>query len=69
MKLLWAVSALLLSCWRANASTGKNFMSAMLVENVDFALFTDIKHCHSWSCVVKVKVVDVMFFDIDYRCH
>lgn len=27
MKLLWAVSALLLSCWRANAFTGPNIMT------------------------------------------
>ncbi|XP_049910833.1 basigin [Epinephelus moara] len=27
MKLLWAVSALLLSCWRANASTGPNIIT------------------------------------------
>lgn len=31
MKFLWAVSALLLGCWRANASTGTSCVSAMLV--------------------------------------
>lgn len=40
MKLLWAVSALLLSCWRASASTGKNFVSAML----------------GWRCNVNVRL-------------
>lgn len=30
MKLFWAVGALLLGCWRASASTGKNFASAIL---------------------------------------
>lgn len=34
MKFFWAVCALLLGCWRANASTGKNFASAILVEDV-----------------------------------
>lgn len=42
MKLLWAVTALLLSCWRADASTGKNSVSAMLFEDVDFALTANI---------------------------
>lgn len=41
MKFIWAVSILLLSSWQANASTGKIFLSAMLVEDVDFALTTD----------------------------
>ena len=40
--LIWAVSALLLSCWRADASTGKNCVSAMLVEDVDFAPTTNM---------------------------
>lgn len=43
MKLLWAAGVLLLSCWRASASTGNNFVSAMLVEDVDFALATNVK--------------------------
>ena len=51
MKLLWAVSALLLCCWRANASTGKkNSVSAMLVEDADFALTI---HEHVNSCFPK----------------
>lgn len=47
MKFLWAVSALLLCCSRADASTGKAFMSAMLAEDVDFALITKINHVNS----------------------
>lgn len=42
MNLLWAVTALLLSCWRADAFTGKNSVSAMLFEDVDFALTANI---------------------------
>lgn len=62
MKLLWAVSALLLSCWQASASTGKNCVSAMLVEDVDFALTTNIKK--KFNSVSRViNVTTVMFFD------
>lgn len=64
MKLLWAVSALLLGCWRANASTGKNFLSAMLVEDVDFALTTNIKNGHSDFCLDNVATI--MLFAVEY---
>ncbi len=59
MKLLWAVSALLLSCWRTDASTGKKFVSAMLVKTVDFALVTNIKNIQ--SCCFCLEIV--VFFD------
>lgn len=43
MKLLWAACALLVCCWRASASTGKNSVSAMLVTIVDFVLTSNTK--------------------------
>lgn len=62
MKLLWAVSALLLSCWRASASTGKNSVSAMLVEDVDFAPTTTVKFvCLEFR---SVNVTTVKTFDM-----
>lgn len=64
MKFFWAVCALLLSCWRVNASTGKNFASAILVEAVrlDFALLTGSKRFHSWSCAWNATVVSINVF-------
>lgn len=59
MKLLWAVCALLLSCWQASASTGKNCVSAILVEDVDFAPTTNIENVNYCSCVVNVTFFDV----------
>lgn len=55
MNLLWAVSALLLGCWRANASAGKNFLSAMFVEDTDFALTTNIKNVNFYSCLLGIQ--------------
>lgn len=56
MKLLWAVCALLLSCWRASASTGKNVQSAMLAEAADFALFQGVKTNRPRSVIIRVFV-------------
>lgn len=74
MKLLWAVCALLLSCWRASASTGKNVQSAMLAE--DFALFQGVKtnrprsvRLHEFVCVLILIVTSPVFFYTAVASH
>lgn len=58
MKLLWAVSALLLSCWRANAFTGKNFVSAMLIDDGEtLPSLQTFKHFDSDSQSEDVKTL------------
>lgn len=53
MKLLLALIAVLLGSWRASASTGKNFVSAILVTGTDFVLTAntdnEILFCFEYS--------------------
>lgn len=72
MKLFWAVGALLLSCWRATASTGKRLASAILARYVILVgLCPSRGHQHDGSrhCSHRWKHLSAVFFLLLLFCH